>query len=259
MLKTTVDDLFKVLKYQRLCLALAVEDLKDRYRRSALGVIWIAVSFFAFIGIYAAIFGELNPGNPSFILFLVIGFALWTFINALIVDGVNCYLRCSSWILSCNLPYSVYLLQFIYRAILDFSLIAVSALMFCFLFTDIHLTALPVAFFGLCFYALTGLGLTMVLAPMGARFRDSIHATKTIMRIAFFATPIIWVPAPGTIRSEIAFWNPAAHYISIIREPLMGSIPDPVSWMVVLAITGISLLLGVVGFAVTKKGVPLWL
>ena len=189
MIAITVDDLLKVRKYQRLCLALAVEDMKDRYRRSLLGVIWIAVSFFAFIGIYAAIFGELNPESPSFILHLVIGFALWTFINALIVDGISCYLRCSSWIMSCNLPYSVYLLQFVYRAVLDFWLIATSALIFCVMFTNIHLSALPVAFFGLIFFALTGVGFAMILAPIGARFRDSIHATQTIMRIAFFCHP----------------------------------------------------------------------
>src|SRR5678815_1591299 len=61
--------------------ALAIEDLRDRYRRTLLGLTWIIFSFALFVGVKVLVFG------------------LWTYINAMIMDGCTAYIHARPWIL----------------------------------------------------------------------------------------------------------------------------------------------------------------
>src|SRR3546814_13953213 len=45
--------------------ALAVEDLRDRYRRTSLGLAWVVLSFAAFVLVKVAIFGQLTTASPA--------------------------------------------------------------------------------------------------------------------------------------------------------------------------------------------------
>lgn len=258
--KVAFDDFRAGVQRQRLCFALATEDLKDRYRRSILGVAWIAISFFAFIGVKAAIFSQLNIGKTDdFLLYLTVGFALWTLISTLIVGSSTCFVSCRGWIMTSNLPYFIYILQFLYRSFFDFFLIALAAAIFCVFATSIDPAGSPYLLGALVLYFITGFGLVMCLAPIGARYRDVVYAIQTIMRVAFFATPIIWVPVPGTSMQTIANWNPLTHYIQIARAPLMGE-PFPLhSAMIASLMTAIIFVAGVVVFSKAKRRVPLWL
>jgi len=64
----------------------------------------------------------------------------------------------------------------------------------------------------------------LILAIMSARFRDIESILQNLMRIMFFASPIIW--SPKIINNEyyldIIRFNPFFHFIEFIRNPLLG-------------------------------------
>ena len=57
------------------------------------------------------------------------------------------------------------------------------------------------------------------------------------MRIAFFVTPIIWMPELLPDRALLLDFNPFFHLVEIVRAPLLGRAPGLVSWLAVAGIT----------------------
>jgi len=238
----------------------AIEDLRDRYRRTSIGLAWIVVSFALFVLVKITIFGKLSStSGAEFGLFVALGFGAWTFISAMVVDACTAYLHARPWMLGSALPYPVYLLQAVFRNWLTFGLIlAVIAPALAWKpgpWTWTMLWSLP----GLAAYAVTSVWLTAILAPLCVRFRDMNHAAQTFMRLLFFATPILWLPSMDPGLAAIARLNPVSHYISLLRDPLLyGTLPAE-SWAVVAAINIVGLPLGLMVYARTRREVVFWI
>ena len=108
-MRAAIADIAEGLKRLDLSFAIAWEDLKDRYRRSYIGLAWIILSFLAFILVKALVFsGFFDQADYDFFSHLVIGFALFGFMSATISGGAHLFVANRTWILSTNLPYTVY-------------------------------------------------------------------------------------------------------------------------------------------------------
>lgn len=243
----------------KLGVQLALEDIRDRYRRSVLGILWVTATFLLFIGIKAFVFSSMNAMSmAAFTQYLTIGFALWTLINMLVVDGSATLVRSRQWVLSSSLSYAIYILQAVFRSFLNFMLVAIAAIIIL-AFTKMSLTSAAFSIIpAFVLYFVTGIWVSALLAPICARFRDILYALQTGMRIMFFATPIIWTPTPGTTRGLIALWNPFTHYLEIVRDPLIhGTVPVQ-SWIIVGSISLVGIIAASFSYTVTRDRVAFW-
>lgn len=252
-------DWMRGLSMWRLWTALGAEDIADRYRRTAIGVVWIALSFALFVAVKLLVFGQMvEASTVEFGLFVALGFGLWTYINAMVLDACTAFIHARHWILGVSLPYPVFILQAVTRNILMFASILVvmaAAVAWSGVPWAAAQASVPVAFAA---YVLTSLWLAAILAPLCARFRDLNHAAQTVMRLLFFVTPILWMPETNAVLASIARYNPIAHFIEVIREPIMhGTIPVD-SWAWVVAINVVGLPLGCVVYARTRRNVVFW-
>ena len=63
-----------------------------------------------------------------------------------------------------------------------------------------------------------------------------------------FVTPVFWPPSQldqrGLANSILVNWNPLHHFVDILRSPLLGNVPDLLTYKVVFGFT-------VVGWAFT--------
>ena len=238
---------------------LALEDLRDRYRRTLLGVAWIVISFALFVAVKVLVFGQMvSASKAEFGLFVAIGFGLWSYINAMVVDACTAYMYSRAWILGTAIPYPVFLLQAVLRNCLTFALILlVVALAMVWKPTPWSANAW-LAIPGLLAYVVTSVWLTAILAPLCARYRDLHHAIQTGMRLMFFVTPILWMPRTSPTLAWIAGVNPLTSFIEIVRAPLLyGEVPAA-SWMVVLLINLAGGVLGLLTYASTRKRIAYW-
>jgi len=238
---------------------LALEDLRDRYRRTALGLAWIVISFAMFVAVKLFVFGPLNAASAAeFGVFVTLGFGLWTYINAMVMDACTAYIHSRAWILGTATPYPVYLLQAITRNWMIFGMVlAVMAL-------ALYWNPLPLgpralwALPGLAMYLVSSVWVSAVLAPLCARWRDLYQTVQVGLRLAFFVTPILWMPRTFERLELIAGLNPISHFIAIVREPLMYNRVPVESWMLVLAINGAGLAAGALVYASTRRRLPHW-
>lgn len=258
-LAASLHDWRRAFKLASLWYNLALEDLRDRYRKTVLGTIWTVLSFALFVAVYILVFGQrVAATKPEFALFVTLGFGLWSYINAVTVDACNAFLHSRAWLLGTAIPYPVFLLQAVLRNCLIFALILVVMALALIWKPTPWSAAAWFAIPGLLAYLLTSVWLAAILAPLCARYRDLQHAIQTGMRLLFFLTPVLWMPGGNRALGALAQWNPVTSFIEIVRAPLLYNRVPLDSWAIVLVINAIGLLLGVIVYAHTRKRVAYW-
>lgn len=253
------DDWARSTRMSSLWTNLALEDLRDRYRRTALGLFWIIVSFALFVLVKILVFGQLaSVPAAEFGIFVTLGFGVWSYINSMVLDGCTAYMQARPWILGTATPYPVFLLQAVYRNVLVFAFILlVMGVALAWKTTPWRVqafTALP----ALLAYLVTSVWMSAILAPLCARYRDLYHMVQTGMRLVFFATPILWMPAASGRLAMIAHANPLSHFVAIMRDPLLYNRIPMESWGIVVAINVVGILAAVVVYTATRRRVAHW-
>jgi len=76
-----------------------------------------------------------------------------------------------------------------------------------------------------------------LLGILSARFRDLPQIIASILQVAFFITPIIWMPEAAHKRPLLIEANPFYHFIELLRAPMLGHAPTLANWSVAIAIT----------------------
>lgn len=229
------------------------QDIRQRYRRSVLGPIWIsitmAVTAIALGVLYAGLFGnDLAVQLP----YILVGFIVWGFISGCIGEGAEVFISNEGLIKQLPAPLSVHVYRLIWRQTLFFGHnLVVYAVMLVVFPQSLHwtdLTAIP----AFVLLAINGAWIALLLGMTTARFRDLTPITQSIVQLAFFLTPIVWIygdllnsPNPAIAeRARLAELNPFLHFLEIIRQPMLGQPQELRHWVVVAVIT-------VVGWGVT--------
>lgn len=242
--------------------AFAWDEIQNRYRRSAIGVAWILISFVIFVGGIAVFFGGFSSKDGiAFTAYVALGFTLFQFMIGNVIDGCGVFRQSATWIKSSTLPYSIYVYKSVFRSLFPF-------------FIHLAATIVGMAAFGLLqprwdtLTAILALGVILLnavpaqilLGTIAARYRDITHLISSITRILFFSTPILWVREElGGIRAQIADINPFTHYIEIFRAPLLGEAARMESWMIVIGLTVVLWASALTASALMRRRLPFWI
>jgi ABC-2 type transport system permease protein len=229
------------------------QDIRQRYRRSVLGPIWIsitmAVTAIALGVLYAGLFGnDLSVQLP----YILVGFIVWGFISGCISEGAEVFTSNVGLITHLPAPLSVHVYRLVWRQVLFFlHNLVVYAVMLVVFPQSLHWTDLS-AIPAVVLLAVNGVWVALLLGIVTTRFRDLMPITQSVVQLAFFLTPIVWIyedllnsanPAIAE-RARLAELNPFLHLIEIVRRPMLGQPQELRHWIVVLVIT-------VVGWGIT--------
>ena len=245
----------------QLWLTMAWEEFVQQYKRSYLGAIWAVLSFVIFtlaiLFLVAAIRGrdilEMAP-------YVVFGILIFQLLADGIRSGSSVFISSRSWIHSARLPLTTYAFIGITKAAVNFVFSIIGSLIVLIWIgfrpaSSVAFWAIP----GLFALLVNSVWVYLLLGTLTSRIRDLSHLITATMRMAFFITPVMWMPVGDSLRASIAVFNPLTHFIDIIRTPLIyGEVPY-LSWKVVAAITVLGYLVAFYVFANWRKRVPLWL
>ena len=248
-MKWVFQTLWDGLKRHILWRKLAVTDIQQVYRRSLLGMAWIAFSFALFVGVKILIFGAIAPVDPGeFAIWLTVGFWIWMYIQASVIDGCITFINARPWIIGTNTPLSVYVYQTSTRVLINtlFSLPIVMAVLLFYKWplTVNALWVIP----GFLALIANGLWVQILFGSICAQYRDVYHFVGSMMRVMFFLTPILFMPEQLGDKAYLLNYNPFTHYLAIIREPIFSHQLPILSWQVVGSITLLGWILALMAF-----------
>ena len=253
-------DIVRGLRMRRIWSSLAWFEFTSTYRRSALGVLWIVLSFAAFIFVKLIIFSSLlSASEPGYYeSYLVLGFFVWIYQMQSVTGAPDTFVSARGWITSEDLPLSLYVFKSITREI--YNLLLTSTVVIAALLYIGYPLASGAAFaaLGLIFLIVNSFFLKLLLGLLSARFRDIAHFVKAIMQTMLFLTPIFWMPEQMGRLMDYLWWNPFFHYLEIFRAPLLtGEFPTS-SWIYVLSLWSIITIAGVLLFARYRQRIAFW-
>ncbi|MGF6769027.1 ABC-type polysaccharide/polyol phosphate export permease [Paraburkholderia sp. GAS199] len=238
----------------RVWLHMGLQDLKGRFRSSVLGPLWILINLSATMGAVGIIFGRLfHQPMRDFLPFLTLGLAIWGFMTSALTEGASSFVHAEGYIKQFSFPKVTYL----YRAMVPYMVVFSVGLFVFFVvaiaygrpFTWGALWAIPgfLAFVIINFFHL------IIVAHVGARFRDLPHLLTGLIQIAFYVTPVMYTVDMLKQRGLdfVYLMNPLYYLIEIIRYPLMNNAAPPMP-VVGLAL-GYGALVGIIAIIVIKK------
>ena len=239
---------------------LAWDDVRGRYRRTALGPLWLTLSHALFvIGLALSFSIILNQPLDEYFVYLAAGMTIWIFIANSLNEGPLLFQRGQALLFAFDLPASIHIFRAVLGQLIMFAhhmLVYLAALVFVSNVTNLYtLWALP-AFFVLVTAAL---GWSTILALLGARYRDLGPAIAAMTQMMFMLTPIFWERTHLDHAQWFALFNPFYHLIEILRAPLLGRPPDPLNWIVACSIAVLLMVVALVLYARMRRDISYWL
>lgn len=234
-----------------------------RYRRTVIGPLWLLVGPSLFIFILGMLYSEIGAAHHNiFIPHLTIGLISWTLISGFIIRSATIFQRNKAQILQGAQSLDEIIIGDVVTSIITFIHQLPIVLVVIIIFeVEFNLTALK-TLFGILLLIANGIWVGYAFGILGARFRDISEILNAVMRIAFLATPIIWIPG-ASFKSDIInnflIYNPFYHFIELIRAPLLSKEPELLNWIIVLFITIIGFF---IAYLLKKKyahNIPFWL
>jgi ABC-type polysaccharide/polyol phosphate export permease len=232
---------------------IGLQDIRIRYRRSAIGIGWIFFNLIIMLSSVGLIYSHLlGQDLKKFLPFLTIGLVTWGYITSSIIDGGNAFLASEGYIKQIGLPLYIYIFRFFVN-ITTTMMISLPAFFMVAIFYSVPFRWGALwAIVGILLLILISFLMISIFAHLNARFRDLPHLASSGLQVIFFATPIIW--PPETLRLGKMHWvmdiNPFYHLLEVIRRPLLMS--EPAAYVNYLAVLIFVSLLTVMAWIFTK-------
>ncbi|WP_019818638.1 galactan export ABC transporter permease subunit Wzm/RfbD [Saccharomonospora saliphila] len=246
---------------------LAWQDIKQRYRRSVLGPLWITISMgITALGLgllYSQLFGS---QVSTFLPYITTGFIVWNFLLGCLTEGTDTFISNDGLIKHLPAPLSVYVLRTVWRQSLMFAHNLVVYFVVIAIFWGAVTTpgytlldggGIPqpglswnalLAIPGFLLLALNAGWVVLLFGIASTRFRDIPQVVTSLTNLLFFMTPIVWSTDilrdrfGDTVgwRDLVAELNPLYHFIQIVRAPLIGNQQSWHHWAIVggIAVVG---------------------
>ena len=219
-------------------MALARLDIRNRYRGSVLGPLWLtlstAVTFAALGLLYSKLF---KMDLHDYLPFLVVSLILWNMFSQLVGEACTSLTTAEGIIRQLPLPYTVHALRCMIRnavvAAHNLPLILVVFVLLDSLPGIGALLALP----GLALFTVNAFALVIFLGMLCARFRDIGPIVATVLQLGFFVSPIIWKPELLGVHQVWLVLNPFYVVMEVVRGPLLGTPPAALVWVAAGCIT----------------------
>ncbi len=235
-------------------------DIRLRYRRVVLGPWWVTLSMAAMVGALGLLYSRiLQVDIADYLPFFAVGMVLWALIAGQLTEAANGFTQFEHAIRQVRIPLPAYLLRILWRNILVLahnSLIVLVALMF--IGTGIPITAL-LALPGLVLLFGTLFGMSLITAILCTRYRDFLQVITVLLQLLFFVTPILWKPEALGRHGWVVDANPMFHLIEIVRAPLLGALPAPLSAGVALGLCVLVNLVALWLFSRHHRKIAYWL
>jgi ABC-type polysaccharide/polyol phosphate export permease len=239
-------------RYRELIWALALKELKIRYKRSFLGFLWALLNPLLQMIVLAMVFSTvMRIPIPHYAVFLVSVLLPWTFFSQSLSYAADSIVGNAELIKKVRVPKLVFPVAALTSNMINFLLSLIPlALIVLILRHPFYVTwlYLPVPLLAL---TMLTLGATFLFAALNVYFRDVSHILQIVLQIWFYVTPIIYPIEIFGRYQWLLKLNPLIYALNGFRMGVYkGELPSAQS---ILASFVCGLLALIIGYALFKK------
>ncbi|MCS7021703.1 MAG: ABC transporter permease [Gemmataceae bacterium] len=216
-----------VWRYRYFLLALVKLDLRQRYRRSVLGLGWSLLHPLAMTAVFTVVFSNLlGGGDPThYAASVLASLAVWGFLRDSALQGCRTFQANEAYIRQSPLPYTIYTL----RTVLGQAIHALIALSIVFVMVAIFKQEIHVALRlillvpALLIIFVSAWAIATIAAYINVYFHDTVHLLEVGSQFLFFLTPIMY--SRRILDEKDLGWlvdaNPVYWMLEMVRHPLL--------------------------------------
>lgn len=208
------------LKFQPLLSELVARDVKIKYRRSVLGVLWTLLNPLFMMVILSVVFSNIFKFDvENFPLYVLSGQVIFNFFNDATTSSMTSIISNAALLKKIYVPKYLFVLARVFSSFINLMasftalllvMIAVRAELHWTLFLSVIPLLLVVVF---------SLGVGMLLAALTVRFRDIMHLYSVFTTGLMYLTPVIYPMSmlPDKIKAVVTL-NPLTNYVVMFRD-----------------------------------------
>ena len=236
------------LKFKPLLSELVSRDIKIKYRRSVLGVLWTVLNPLCMMVILSIVFSNIFKFDvENFPLYVLSGQVVFNFFNDATTSSMTSILFNASLIKKVYVPKYLFVLARIVSSFINL-IASLCALLVMMVVTRVELHwEVILAIIPLTMLVGFSLGVGLILAALTVKFRDIMHLYAVFTTGLMYLTPVIYPISilPETIK-KLVMMNPLTNYLEMFRDvmfnhalPSIGGIVIGLAEMILVFVLGL--------------------
>lgn len=216
-----------LLRFRHLCWNLIGSDLRSRFRRSRLGILWAVIQPLAFSLLIAWAWGTLFNAQDywSYAVYVFAGMIVWEYVGNTLNVSMDALVNAVGYLRQARVPFFIFQARVPLTGIVVFiagmvGLLIMIGVLQKFPAPGPHLLLLVAYPFVLAAFSLP---VAIIFSVFGARLRDLKHIVAIGMQALFFVSPIMLDRAmfDESRLSIMQYANPLVPLLDMLRGPLL--------------------------------------
>jgi ABC-2 type transport system permease protein len=247
--------------YRGLVHELVIRDIKVRYKRSILGIVWTMLAPLLNMVALTLVFSTiLKTAIQNYPVYFMAGSIFWTFFSQTTSSAASQTQASNELAKRMFLPRSVFVASAVGGGLVNLALSLIPLVLIVVLSGfPLHATwaFLPIS---ILITTLFPTGVALLLFTLASRFADIREMYLVIVQTWFFLTPIVYHPSIVPFRYRLALWfNPMYYLVQVFRKPIYeGVIPSGPLVLGSLAMSAAVLVTGWLFFCRRKDLMAYW-
>lgn len=246
----------------KLPMMMAWQDIRQSYRRSAVGPFWLTIGMAVQIATMGLVFGLIFKTDlQEYLPFLATSIIFWGWISTSINDGCLTFTSSEAMIKQLNLPHSYYVIRTVWRNLISTGHNLAILPLVLIVFWRVPSWPLVSIIPGVIVVTLNISWVVWLLGMVSARYRDMPPIISSATTIAFYVTPVMWYPKlieNNELSHLMLGLNPIYHWLQLVRLPLIGSWPTWENWALALLSAGIGWAVTLITYKKYKNMIAYW-
>lgn len=240
-------------KYKPLLQELVIRDIKNRYRKSVLGVFWTLLNPLLMMVVLSVVFSNIFKFDvANYPVYILSGQVIFNFFSESTNSCMNSILMNAPLIKKIYVPKYTFVLSRILSSIINvMASFAALIIVMIFMNVDLHYT-IVLSFIPIAFCIIFSSGVGFLLASYSVKFRDIIHFYSVFLTALMYLMPVIYpisVVENIPVVSSIVAYNPLTIMLNLFRDLVMnGVIPSFWTFLASALISVVVLAIGVFVF-----------
>jgi ABC-2 type transport system permease protein len=227
--RSLIGDLKETLASRQVLIELVKRDLKVRYKRSTLGLLWTMLNPILMMAVTTLAFSAFfRFAIHNFPIYFMTAYVVWGFFSQGSVSASSSVVDSASLTRKIYVPSALFPMASVAAAAINLA-ISLLPLMLLVAITggtfSLALLSLPLS---LALVAVFTFGVGLILSAAAVFFHDIIHTYQVVLMAWMYLTPIFYpVDIVPEQWSFIFYINPLFYFVQIFREPIYSGVwPD---------------------------------